>query len=585
MSPYFPPNNGTASLDPSVKALGLAGFGDPGEVLATGPSGVSLEWITAPIGPDGKSAYEIWLEAGNVGNENDFLNSLIGPEGPEGPEGETGPQGIQGPPGLKGDPGTNGTDGAEGPEGPEGPQGPKGDPGIPGTDGADGSPGPANVLNIGTVTTVTPGGSATASVTGTTPSQTLNLGIPAGVKGDTGDEGPPGTDGAKGDPGSDGAPGPANIISIGTVTTVTPGGSATASVTGTSPNQTLNLGIPSGLKGDQGTPGTNGTNGTDGAEGPKGDTGPANVLEIGTVSTVAPGGDATASITGTSPSQTLNLGIPKGDSGSPPAMSVYSNTNVLFTDPYPTFQFDADPSLGLKLGSYVSVVFVDETDQWMTGQIIYIAATELTVLVDDVSPTASGAKSSWVISITGRRGVQGPQGDPGPVVGLPAGMIVATASNTVSSGWALCDGQALSRTVDSALFAAIGTTYGAGNGTTTFNVPNLEGRVPVGADGSAEFGYIGKTYGTRTHTLTLPEIPSHNHVGSTGNTTVEAQFSLAFAGSNPAGNAVVGRGSGSGAEIRNIQNSSHNHGIPAQGGGGEHNNIQPTLSVNYLIKR
>lgn len=95
-------------------------------------------------------------------------------------------------------------------------------------------------------------------------------------------------------PGLQGPPGASNVLSIGTVSTLTPGSSATASITGTSPSQTFNLGIP---RGDVGA------------------TGPANSLAIGTVTTGTPGSSASATITGSAPSQTLNLTIPRGDVG------------------------------------------------------------------------------------------------------------------------------------------------------------------------------------------------------------------------------------------------------------------------------
>jgi hypothetical protein len=87
------------------------------------------------------------------------------------------------------------------------------------------------------------------------------------------------------------------------VTTGAPGSSASATITGTPPSQTLNLAIPRGDKGDQGNPG------------------PANSLAIGTVTTGAPGSSASASITGTAPSQTLNLTIPRGAAGAGSAAS------------------------------------------------------------------------------------------------------------------------------------------------------------------------------------------------------------------------------------------------------------------------
>ena len=75
------------------------------------------------------------------------------------------------------------------------------------------------------------------------------------------------------------------------------------------------------------------------------------------------------------------------------------------------------------------------------------------------------------------------------------------AGPTVPPGWVLCDGAAVSRTGGyAALFAEIGTTWGAGNGTTTFNLPNLKGRVLVGRDASqAEFDTLGETGGAKTH--------------------------------------------------------------------------------------
>ncbi|QOI67431.1 minor tail protein [Streptomyces phage Beuffert] len=122
--------------------------------------------------------------------------------------------------------------------------GPKGDKGDTGNTG---STGPANTLSIGTVTTGAAGSSASANITGSAPSQTLSLTIPRG------NTGAAGIDGAKGDKGDTGAAGPANTLAIGTVTTGAAGSSASASITGTAPNQTLNLTIPRGNSGIDGT--------------------------------------------------------------------------------------------------------------------------------------------------------------------------------------------------------------------------------------------------------------------------------------------------------------------------------------------
>lgn len=97
-----------------------------------------------------------------------------------------------------------------------------------------GQPGTPNTLTIGTVTTLPAGSSATATISGASPNQVLNLGIPVGSTGATG------------------SPGAANTLTIGTVTTLPVGSSATATITGAAPNQTLNLGIPVGATGAQG---------------------------------------------------------------------------------------------------------------------------------------------------------------------------------------------------------------------------------------------------------------------------------------------------------------------------------------------
>lgn len=81
---------------------------------------------------------------------------------------------------------------------------------------------------------------------------------------------------------------------------------------------------------------------------------------------------------------------------------------------------------------------------------------------------------------------------------LPAGSIMAWATSTPPGNWLICDGSAVSRSTYASLFAAIGTTYGAGNGTTTFNLPDLRGRVPVGKN-TGTFSTLGATGGVETH--------------------------------------------------------------------------------------
>lgn len=100
-----------------------------------------------------------------------------------------------------------------------------------------------------------------------------------------------------------------------------------------------------------------------------------------------------------------------------------------------------------------------------------------------------------------------------PPVGdtFPVGAVVDYSGATAPHNWLICDGSAVSRTTYSALFSVIGTTYGTGDGSTTFNLPNFTGKVGVGyASGDTDFGTLGKTGGEKTHYLTGQEL-THTH--------------------------------------------------------------------------
>jgi hypothetical protein len=188
-------------------------------------------------------------------------------------------------------------------------QGPQG---IPGDTGATG---PANTLSIGTVTG---GATAVATITGTAPTQTLNLVLPKGDKGDTGDTGATGATGAAGATGSTGATGAtgatgsAATIIVGSTATGAPGTSAAVTNIGTTSAAVFDFTIPQGLKGDtgatgltgpQGPIGSTGATGATGAQGAKGDTGDTGATgSSGVVSVTAP-------ITNSGTSTAANIGI------------------------------------------------------------------------------------------------------------------------------------------------------------------------------------------------------------------------------------------------------------------------------------
>jgi len=94
----------------------------------------------------------------------------------------------------------------------------------------------------------------------------------------------------------------------------------------------------------------------------------------------------------------------------------------------------------------------------------------------------------------------------------PVGSVLVYAGSSAPSGWLLCNGSEVSRTTYSKLFNIIGTTYGGGDGTTTFNLPNLQDRIPVGK--GTTNATIGAAGGQDSVTLTTNELPTHSHTAS-----------------------------------------------------------------------
>lgn len=164
----------------------------------------------------------------------------------------------------------------------------------------------------------------------------------------------------------------------------------------------------------------------------------------------------------------------------------------------------------------------------------------------------------------------------------PVGLVSPYAGETAPSKWVLCQGQAISRTTYSDLFTAIGTTYGVGDGSTTFNVPDLGGRVVAGKESSATrltsgvSGVDGATLGAaggnqnmhqHTHTATVTD-PGHVH------TTVAGQ--VGFSASGGSTQFVQGT-TNTGSATTGISVSIANAGT------GNSQNVQPTIVLNYII--
>lgn len=211
---------------------------------------------------------------------------------------------------------------------------------------------------------------------------------------------------------------------------------------------------------------------------------------------------------------------------------------------------------------------------------------------------------------------------------LPAGMIMAYAATTPPNGWVTCNGAALSRTTYSALFSIIGTSYGVGDGSTTFNVPDLAGRAPIGygsgagltarttlnaptgtetvtltdaQSGVAAHGHPGSTVTggggdvasgsiavnnhTHNYTVMADGTNSHDHAVNSGSVSYPAAQSDGGASSYPT-LATQGSAPGGSASVTQV---AHTHtvaiaSVTGASAASAHNNMQPSAVVNFIIK-
>ena len=176
---------------------------------------------------------------------------------------------------------------------------------------------------------------------------------------------------------------------------------------------------------------------------------------------------------------------------------------------------------------------------------------------------------------------------------IPAGTMILFGGTSTPSGWFWCDGSAYSRTTYAALFAAIGTTWGVGDGSTTFNVPDLRGRAPIGVGQGSGLTKrtLGSKLGEESHALTLAENGSHAHTGGL-HTHIGGLHTHAYWRWSDAG---TGQYYGTGTTWGHTQPATSSAGDVAtssdgavattsSGSGAAHNTMQPSLVVNYLIK-
>lgn len=181
----------------------------------------------------------------------------------------------------------------------------------------------------------------------------------------------------------------------------------------------------------------------------------------------------------------------------------------------------------------------------------------------------------------------------------PIGSMMAYAGSTAPSFWLLCYGQAISRTEYEKLFAVIGTTYGVGDGSTTFNLPDLRGRVVVSLDNMggtdatrlSVTNTLGGSGGEETHLNTSAEsgIVAHSHTITEPNSGQGHRHLIdrdTDAASGTAKSRAVETGTGTGASVHTDRQTT---GITidnatAANAASAHNNMQPYILLNYIIK-
>lgn len=580
--------------------------------------------LIAGMQPDGSFGLKYWDREGD-------RYVYVGEAGGGGASGPTGPAGPSGPPGATG----AGTTGATGPQGATGPTG------GAGPVGATGATGP--IGNTGVQGTTGPTGPA-----GNTGSTGLT-----GFTGATGPVGNTGAQGIQGDPGNTGATGPTGLTGgVGATGTQGPQGNTgvqgATGVAGSAGGQGATGATGAGVTGATGPAGSNGANGATGATGVAGTNGATGATGVqgatGAGATGATGPVTAAPVVNETPSGSINgtnVNFTTASTFASGSLEVYLNGQKLtsgsgndyvevsggFTMQYAPLTGDVirvnylTSSSGVYIqGSNSMVVgevpagLVNGSNLVFTTQFAYVGLS-LEVMINGLAQArtthfvettpGSGVFTLDVAPLTGDVVTVNYQhsisnaGNADTLDGFhadticPLGTVLDFAGATAPSGWDFCYGQAISRTTYAALFAVLGTVYGVGNGTTTFNLPDLRGRVIAGQDdmggssanrltnpgttsGGIDGDVLGGTGGEQAHVQAATELATHTHA-------LPGRL-LAGQGSTSGHSSGLGAG-GSYSVVGQISDLSPGPGNPGNAGSSVAANVvQPTIILNKIIR-
>jgi len=332
--------------------------------------------------------------------------------------------------------------------------------------------------------------------------------------------------------------------------------------------------------------------------------------------------------------------------------STWSTTDVANNSYVPMFIVATNnlnyPVLSI-MGQYIdsNLGKVQEYD-WSSMNLGDFPSVEFRPLYKVIVKALTGASNTVKASITEIQDMRvdqvNPVGIAQAVSSSPTGALTAFAGSSAPTGWLLCYGQAVSRATYAALFSVVGTTYGSGDGSTTFNIPDMRGRVPVAldnmggtdADRLTVANTLGDTGGKEKHLLLVAEMPSHSHLAGLLATTsagshvhglntlatvsngTHKHTSVSYDGIYGIDNVVVDNAGAAAAyqglyvngspnnRIQTNDAGSHSHSFTGslqttgdhthpisgstatEGGTGgvttAHNNMQPYILTNYIIK-